>query len=117
MGRYPATPLEDKLVWMRERQRRRQEQEARPPRSGGADRGHRGTTSRDNRARLADAPPALPQMLRVKQVAKALGVSVKTVRRWFRRRAVIVRDPGARKSVMLIPQRALDDWIREHTAC
>lgn len=109
--RYPPQPLEEKLTWMRERQRKRQEQEARSP-------SHRGATSRDNPARLAAAPPApaLPQMLRVKQVAKALGVSVKTVRRWFRRRAVIVRDPGARKSVMLISQRALEDWIHEHTA-
>ena len=52
--------------------------------------------------------------LSVKQVAAILGVSVQTVHRWFRKRAVIIQ--GRHNSMMLIPQRTLDDWIREHTA-
>lgn len=111
MGRYPAESLESKLVWMRERQRRRQEKESKflLVRS-----------SVESRALAEEAevqlqPSAeLPQMLRVRQVAKALGVSLPSVYRWFRDRSVIVQ--GRRKSMMLIPRRALDEWIREHTA-
>ena len=105
MGRYPAEPLESKLAWMREKQQRNQAAKAKV-----AER------------RLAVLPPReassqLPQMLRVKEVAEALGVSGPTVRIWFARRAVVVKSPHSkRKSVMLIPQRAFDEWIREHTA-
>jgi DNA-binding transcriptional regulator YiaG len=97
MGRYPAQPLEEKEAWMRERQAKRQEKEAQPV---AVERQRPGSVQ-------------LPQMLRVPQVARALGVSAPTVQNWFRRRAVIVRT--RRKSIMLIPQRALDDWISEHT--
>lgn len=93
MGRYPAEPLESKLAWMRAKQdRKRAEAPAAVP-----------------------APPresTPPQFFRAHQVARMLNVSVKTVQRWFRRHAVIVR--GGRKTTMLISQRALDDWIREH---
>lgn len=102
MGRYPAEPLEDKLVWMRAKQERRRQREARRIEP------HRTTPPPSD-------PPLLPKMLRVKQVAGALGVSETTVRAWFTARAVIVKSPQSkRKSVMLIPQRAFDDWLREH---
>lgn len=100
MGRYPAEALEDKLVWMRERQRKRQAAEARKIEPGRV-------------VPLPPDPPLLPQMLRVGDVAKLLKVSPQTVKRWFLRRAVVVQGP--QKITMLIPQRELDDWIREHT--
>jgi len=95
MGQYTAESLERKLAWMRERQQRKQRPAAVP-------------------SRPAPLPAGQQQMLRVKQVSKILGVSAGTVRQWFLRRAVIVKSPH--KSVMLIPQRALDEWIREHTS-
>lgn len=103
MGRYPAEPLESKLRWMRAKQERKRES------SAAVAEVRRGPT-------VAPLPPAssLPQMLRVKAVAKALGVSETTVRIWFAPRAIIVKSPQSkRKSVMLIPQRAFDDWLRE----
>ena len=102
MGRYPATPLADKEAWMREQQRKRPGKEAR--------RGPVAVLPVERRSE----PPQQHQMLRVKQVAAILGVSVQTVHRWFRKRAVIIQ--GRHNSMMLIPQRTLDDWIREHTA-
>jgi hypothetical protein len=53
--------------------------------------------------------------LRVGPVAEMLSVSTRTVQRWFADRAIIVRDgPSKTKMLMLIPQQALDDWLREH---
>lgn len=93
MGRYSDAQLEGKFAWMRERQRERQEQER----------------------ETSVAPPVAsepPEMLRVKQVAKILGVSISSVERWFANRCVLVR--GRRRNTILIPRKALDDWIREH---
>lgn len=59
-------------------------------------------------------PPLPPKFFRVSQVAEMLNVSATTVQRWFRPYALIVQ--GSRKATMLIPARALDDWIREHMA-
>ena len=101
MGQYTAERREEKFAWMREQQLRKVDRE----------------TMRLNPlviAKPAQPAPATPQMLRVKQVAKILGVSVQTVREWFRQSAVIVKSP--RKSIMLIPQRTLDEWVRAHTA-
>lgn len=98
MGRYPAEALDMKFAWMRAKQRKKAEREALQP---------------GRVIPLPPDPPLLPQMLRVPQVAEALGVSLPTVRRWFKKRAVIVK--ARQNSVMLIPQRAFDDWVREHT--
>ncbi|MGA7238336.1 MAG: helix-turn-helix domain-containing protein [Bryobacteraceae bacterium] len=89
MPRYPAQPLEEKFAWMREKQRKREPEGS--PQS-----------------------PQLPQYHRMKQVARALGISDRTARRWFRKRAVIVSGPCGTKSTMLIPQQAVDDFIRKH---
>ena len=100
MGRYPAEALDLKFEWMRAKQAKKAAREA----------------QRKIEPRplvLAPDPPPLPRMLRVPEVARALGVDPKTVRHWFAKRAVTVR--ARERSVMLIPQRALEEWIREHT--
>ena len=86
MSRYPAEKLESKLVWMRERQRKRQAKEALAAPA----------------ARIEPPAPQreLPQMLRARQVAKSLGVSDTTVYRWFRDRAGVVLIQGPRKATM-----------------
>jgi excisionase family DNA binding protein len=100
MPRYPKQPLEERLAWMREKQKQKTEVEARPAPV----------------APVIVQPPQVTtgrQMLRVKKVADMLSVSHMTVRRWFAKRAVIAH-PGARRTTMLIPVEALDEWIREH---
>lgn len=118
MPRYPKQPLEQKLAWMRERQRAKEE-EARLKQEA-----EMKAQLMERAARLHESNgagqverPSLPsrRMLRVDEVAKTLRVSVTTVRRWFRHCAVIVH-PGPRKTTMLISEQILDDWIAEHTA-
>lgn len=98
MPRYPKQPLEEKLAWMREKQKQKTEAVVAPA------------------APVFAQPPRVEatgrQMLRVKKVADILSVSQMSVRRWFATRAVIV--PGAHKATMLIPVEALDDWLRAH---
>lgn len=112
MGRYPAEALDLKFEWMRAKQRKKQEREAR--------RAERKAALVERKIEpgrvvpLPPDPPLLPKMLRVKQVAEILGVSRQTIERWFEKRAVVVQ--GGNHRMMLIPQRTLDDWIREHTA-
>ena len=126
MARYPKQPLEERLAWMRERQRRKQQAEE-PPAPPPV------PTVREVRARqplraLPSVPakveprvPAAPEipperkMLRVAQVAKMLSVSRKTVSRWFADRAVVVGS-GPVKTTMLISEQALTDWLAEHQA-
>lgn len=123
MPRYPAKPLEEKLAWMRERQRAKEE-EAREKevdelmtRLMQLNR-EKAAKAREQ-MRLDGEPPSdgerPPQgrMLRVDEVAARLSVSVSTARRWFADRAIIVH-PGPRRTTMLIPQQALDDWFAEH---
>lgn len=126
MPRYPRLPLEEKLAWMRERQRTKEE-EAR--RQQEAELRATLTTAAELHAQLARSPvlrapasgragqkeiPPERKMWRVDEVAKMLAVSVRTVRRWFNGRAVIV-PTGPHKTTVLISQKALDDWFREHT--
>lgn len=102
MGRYPAEPLEDKLAWMRAKQQRKCAPQAAP----------RGPSAVPAPPREA-ARPEPPQMLRINQVAQLLGVSRRTVYRWFGKRCVVIQGPVRR--VVLIPQRVLDEWVRKHT--
>lgn len=106
MGRYTAEPLENKLAWMRERQQRKREKESR----------HRAPVVVPAPAPAASPqPPApLPQYHKVQKVAQWLGVSDRTVRRWFRKHALIVPGPCGTKSTWLIPHQAVEDWIRRY---
>jgi hypothetical protein len=112
MPRYPKEPLEDKLAWMRERQREK-EAEARLKQEGEL----KVQAIAEQAARLPEGQvgtAARRRMLRVDEVAGILRMSDKTVRRWFRDRAVVVRA-GRRKTTMLISEQILDDFIRDHT--
>ena len=104
MGRYPKEPLEKRLAWMRERQKQKAAEGEQRPLAAPV-------------ASVLATPPRVeatgPRMLRVKKVAEMLSVSHMSVRRWFAKRAVIVH-PGPRRTTMLIPVEALDEWIREH---
>ena len=122
MPRYPKQPLEVKLAWMRERQRAKEEDARRKAEEELMARlmalsEEKAAWVREQMRRDAESRYALPErrrkMLRVDQVAEELGVSTRTVWRWFADRAVIVK-PGLRRTTMLIPQQALDDWYAEH---
>lgn len=104
MPRYPAQPLEEKLAWMRERQRQRQAAEVyeAPPRRPLT------PAKYERRQKLGE----IPRMLRVGEVAEQLGVSRHSVSRWLRDRGVFVGQ-GSRR-IMLISQQDLEDWKREH---
>lgn len=102
MGRYPAEALDMKFAWMRAKQRKKAEKEAR-----------KAQRPAELPVLLRAAPEPLQQHLRVPEVAKSLGVSQKTVREWFRKRAVVV-PAGRSRAIMLIPRLAVDEWIREH---
>ncbi|PWT71385.1 MAG: hypothetical protein C5B60_10995 [Chloroflexi bacterium] len=139
MARYPAQPLEEKLVWMRQRQRQRQEAEARQQQKDESKFQLSEAQKKELRlwaqvkealleANLVIRTPSVRtpsaaceetsyerRMLRVGEVAIELGVSVRTVQRWFADRAVIV-EAGPRKTTMLISRRVLDDWKKEHTS-
>ncbi|HXA25591.1 MAG TPA: helix-turn-helix domain-containing protein [Acetobacteraceae bacterium] len=126
MPRYPKQPLEDKLAWMRDRQNqkkaeedlRAREETRRAQVASGASSPAEAIlrdllqTLAAQRQPVRPAPAVTRQMLRVGQVAEILSVSARTVQRWFADRAVIVQGPT--KTTMLIPQQALDDWLREH---
>jgi hypothetical protein len=118
MPRYAKQPLEEKLTWMRERQKEREERAARQGEQEEARR--RQERLEQSAERVARAAPGLLErpsrrMLRVHEVAEILRCSSRTVGRWFAGRAVIVRT-GPRKTHMLISEQILDDWIAEHTA-
>lgn len=112
MARYPKQPLEEKEAWMRERMQRKAEAE------------ERGVSvlplseTKFEREKLIDQSP---HMLRVKEVAAILGVSISTVQRWFRGRAISATGapprPGHRvRRTMLISRHALDKWLKDHAA-
>ena len=108
MPLYPKTPLEEKLAWMRQRQKQKEVQteevvRQREPRKQSEQRPEPPRLERPGR-----------KMMRVSEVAEILGVSTKSVQRWFRDRAVLVR-PGLRRTIMLISEQVLDEWIAEHT--
>lgn len=135
MPRYPKQPLEEKLAWMRERQRAKEEEARRKEEDELMTRLMQLSVAKADQVRewmrlneeqrdrklaelrppkyTASCGPGRPRMLRVDEVAVILSVSVSTVQRWFKDRAVIVH-PGPRKTTMLISQQALDDWFAEH---
>jgi len=121
MGRYPKEPLEDRLLWMRKRQKAKAEKEARAkeeaPQQAAPEVTRVEAMLQDLLRHLAQPVvaerKALPQMLRVEVVADALSVSPRTVYRWFADRAIIVQT-GPRKTTMLIPQEVFDEWFAEH---
>lgn len=111
MPRYPKQPLEDKLAWMREQQRAKAEESRRQEEKQAGEKAAQ--LAAPSTVALLERPSR--KMLRVDEVAQILRVSVSTVQRWFRDRAVIVH-PGPRKTHMLISEQILDDWIAENTA-
>lgn len=100
MARYPAQPLEEKLAWMRERQRERraaEEAERIRPVSPRAS---------ERRSRLDAAPPV--KMYRLKEVADMLGVSLASVRRHFAGRWIKFGHS------VLISQKTIDEVLGGH---
>jgi len=72
------------------------------------------TLAREERQKKNGIPAHL-EMYRINEVAQMLGVSRRSVIRWFR--DVAVKPPGTqRKGTLLISRAVLEDWIREHTA-
>ena len=113
MSRYPKQPLEERLTWMRERQRVKEE-ELRQKRESEL----KVQVTAEQAARLSEGQAGTAasrrRMMRVGEVAGILRISPRTVQRWFADRAVIVRA-GRVKTTMLISEQMLDDWIRDHT--
>jgi AraC-like DNA-binding protein len=97
VGQYTAESLEKKMAWMRERQRKRQAIEPTfvKPLSPAA-------YERRERVRVK------PHMLRMAEVAAMLGVSLATVRRQFRQRAVKLGG------CVLIPEQVVIDAMQPH---
>src|SRR5215813_7467889 len=104
MGRYPAQPLEEKLAWMRERQLRKAEAQAKPI----------AVAPSPLPPARAEETPAQRKMMRVPEVAEELSVSESSVRRWCAKRAVVIKE-GRRHTTMPFSRRGLEDWKREHT--
>ena len=112
MGRYTQERLTERFEAMRARQAELQALQAegaplrKRPRS--EERIRRETEHK------AAVPPHL-DMYRVNEVVRMLGVSRRTVERWFRSRAVLVAAPGA-KGTLLISRQLLEEWVKEHSA-
>jgi excisionase family DNA binding protein len=111
MPRYPKQPLEERLAWMRERQRNKADEQPQAQKKAKEDTQVAAGAVTTPTEAMRDLLQT--RMLRVNQVAEILSVSHMTVRRWFADRAVIAH-PGARRTTMLIPVEALDGWFREH---
>lgn len=112
MARMSPERREEKFALMRARQQFLEEarQKGAALRAPSAD-----TLRRREKVKLI---PAHLDMYRVKEVAQMLGVSGKTVQRWFWDRAVKVHGPGGqhrRKVTLLISRAVLEDWMRERT--
>ena len=102
--------LDERFAWMRARMA---ERSAHPPTST-----RPLSPARYRRRQEQAALPAHLRMLRVTEVAELLGVSPKTVRRWFEKRAVVVGQVRTTKSrqrrrTLLISQQDLEQWISE----
>lgn len=93
-------PLEEKLAWMRERQRRLQAAEACGERAKPL------SPAVHERRTEVEPPSTIPRMLRVEEAARILGVSKKTIRRAFRKHAVKLLG------CVLIPEKVITDALR-----
>lgn len=106
MARYPQR-LEEKFAWMRERMRQRESRES----------ARLSKAAHKRHERLRAERPAHLEMYRLKEVAEMLGVSTRTVGRWFRGRAIAVGNPASKgrraRNVVLISRRTLEEWLKE----
>ena len=108
---YTQEQLEQMFADMRLRQQQEREAQAGAPRES--------RTAYRIRHEKKPLPPEL-DFLRVNEVAEWLHIHPTTVSRWFRSRAVKAgesgKGPHRSKRTLLIPRKAVLDWVRERSA-